>query len=144
MTCCEEWLNFQNFAQWYRDNYYEIEGERVALDKDILVKGNKIYSKESCIFVPQRINSLFVNTSASRGKYPIGISIVNNKYFQVLCNDVEGNCKYIGRYSSIEEAFNNYKNFKEGVIKEVADKYKYKIPNKLYNAMYNYNIEITD
>lgn len=42
----EEWHNFQSFAEWYDKNYYEIEGETMALDKDILIKHNKIYSQK--------------------------------------------------------------------------------------------------
>ena len=64
----EEFHNFQNFARWYNDNYYEIEGETMCLDKDILVKHNKIYSPETCIFVPQSINLLFIKNDKSRGK----------------------------------------------------------------------------
>ena len=61
---CDEWLNFQNYAEWYYENYYSIDKERMELDKDILVKGNNIYSPDTCIFVPQRINSLFVGIKA--------------------------------------------------------------------------------
>ena len=50
---------FQEYGQWFDDNYYEIKGERMALDKDILVKHNKIYSPETCIFVPQTINCMW-------------------------------------------------------------------------------------
>lgn len=63
----EEWHNFQNFAKWYDENYYEIEGQIMDLDKDILVIGNKIYSPETCLFVPQSINKLF--TTRGKGKY---------------------------------------------------------------------------
>ena len=62
-TVCEEWHCFANFEKWFDENYYEIPNERVCLDKDILVKGNKIYSPETCCFVPKRINILFVNTT---------------------------------------------------------------------------------
>ena len=55
---CESWHNFQAFAEWYNDNYYEIHGEVMCLDKDILIKGNKIYSPETCVFVPEKINNL--------------------------------------------------------------------------------------
>lgn len=58
-TVCKAWLNFQNFAQWYEENYYEIEGQRMHLDKDILYQGNKIYSPHTCVFVPQNINLMF-------------------------------------------------------------------------------------
>lgn len=60
ITMCEEWLNYQNFSKWYDENYYEVEGERIELDKDILVRGNKIYSPDTCIFVPSSINRAFI------------------------------------------------------------------------------------
>ena len=47
VTCCNEWLCFQNFAKWFDNNYYELEGARMDLDKDILYKGNKIYSPDT-------------------------------------------------------------------------------------------------
>ena len=53
---CEEWHNFQNFAEWYTQNFYQVGTERMHLDKDILVKGNKFYSPDTCLIVPQRIN----------------------------------------------------------------------------------------
>ena len=60
MTVCKEWLNYQNFSKWYDENYYEVEGERVELDKDILIRGNKIYSPDTCVFVPSSINKAFI------------------------------------------------------------------------------------
>ena len=145
---CEEWLNYSNFKKWYDDNYYEIEGERMDLDKDILVKGNKIYSPDTCVFVPHNINSLFTKRNKSRGKLPIGVYFNKhaNKY-QAYCNifyNGKSKLKGLGLYNTIEDAFNAYKKFKEANIKQVADYYKDKIPQKLYEAMYNYEVEITD
>ena len=146
----KEWHNFQNFAEWYYDNYYEIEGERMHLDKDILVKHNKIYSPETCVFVPERINKLFVKKDKNRGDLPIGVTLYkkSNK-FKADCNTYDFLNKksvkeYLGLYNTKEDAFESYKEFKEKYIKEVADYYKNLIPNKLYNALYNYEIEITD
>ena len=145
---CSEWLNYSNFKKWFNDNYYEIEGEQMALDKDILVKGNKIYSPNTCVFVPQNINKLFIKCNKARGKYPIGVSFNKdvNKY-KVHCsifNNGKKQYKYLGSYNTIEDAFEVYKKFKEANIKQIADYYKEKIPNKLYEAMYNYKVEITD
>ena len=143
-------LNFQNFAEWYYKNYYEIEGQTMCLDKDILVKGNKIYSPETCVFVPHNINVLFTKSDKARGEYPIGVSYHKaNKKFVAKCNvyDFKENKtkrKYLGYYNTSEEAFEVYKQFKEKCIKEVADYYKNKIPQKLYDAMYQYEVEITD
>lgn len=58
-TVCEEWHNFQNFAKWYEENYYEFEDEIMQLDKDILVKGNRVYSPKTCLILPNSINSIF-------------------------------------------------------------------------------------
>ena len=147
---CKEWYNFQNFAKWYYNNYYEIEGQKIHLDKDILCKGNKIYSPENCIFVPNNINVLFTKSDKSRGNYPIGVHYnKQNKKFVAQCNiyDYEENKtkkKYLGLYDTVEKAFEVYKEFKERYIKQVADYYKEQIPDKLYNALYDYKIEITD
>ena len=128
--------------------YYEIPGETMCLDKDILCKGNKVYSRETCIFVPQKINSLFVKSDKSRGKDPIGVYQLPNGNYQVRCGNSYGERIYLGLYSTKEEAFRVYKNYKEKVIKEVIDSYEGKIPEPFYSrlkeAMYNYEVEIDD
>lgn len=147
---CEGWLCFQNFAKWFYENYYEIEGQNMQLDKDILNKGNKIYSPDTCVFVPQKINSLFIKNNKDRGKYPIGVNHhKTSKKFMTQCSiyDLEENkskLKNLGLHDTPEQAFNAYKEFKEQYIKQVADYYKDQIPDKLYDALYSYEIEITD
>ena len=147
---CEEWLNFQNFAKWYEDNYYEVKGKKICLDKDILVKGNKTYSPKTCVFVPNDINVLFTKHDNNRGNYPIGVSYNKaNKKFIANCNiyDFKENKKkriYLGCYDTPEKAFEVYKQYKEKYIKEVADYYKDQISRKLSDVLYNYKVEITD
>lgn len=143
---CDEWLYFSNFKKWYDKNYYNIDDERMELDKDILHKGNKIYSPETCVFVPQNINSLFTKRNLIRGILPIGVywDKQYQKYRTQCNNGKKGKTINLGRFNTPEEAFNIYKNFKENIIKEVADKYNNKIPQKLYDAMYKYKVEITD
>jgi hypothetical protein len=142
---CDEWLNFQNFARWYEENWYEINNERMCLDKDILIKGNKIYSSETCVFVPNRINCLFTNCKSSRGEYPIGVHYNKKESIYIAKCHIDGNNKEIGRFKTPEDAFYlGYKPFKENYIKEVAEEYKDKIPKILYDAMYRYQINITD
>ena len=140
-TVEEFWLNFQNATEWYKSNYYEIPGERIELDKDILFKGNKIYSRDTCIFVPQKINLLFTK----RGN---NIRLRKSGNYQVNCNNIYGKTICLGTYSSKEEAFQVYKQYKEKLIKDVIDSYKGKIPEPFYSrlrdAMYNYEVEIDD
>lgn len=134
----ELWHNFQNFAKWYENNY--IEG--FHLDKDILIKGNKIYSPETCCFVPQEINALFTSCKAVRGKYPIGVTKKGNKY-EARVNK-NGDRESQGLFDTPEEAFQAYKTAKELWIKEVADKWRGQIAEPCYEAMYAYEVEITD
>ena len=147
---CEEWHNFQNFARWYEEKYYEIKEERMELDKDILFKDNKIYSPKTCVFVPRRINLLFVKQSRKRGKFPIGVNYnKRDDILEVHCNIYEDNKRkniYLGRFPLDKQfqAFTMYKNFKENYIKQVANEYKNLIPQKLYKAMYEYKVEIND
>lgn len=148
VTVCEEWLNYSNFKIWFDNNYYEIENETMALDKDILAKGNKIYSPYTCVFVPQKINTIFTKNNSNRGNYYIGVTyrpeINNSKPYCASCSDSKGKQVNLGYYKTPEEAFNVYKNNKEKYIKQVADEYKPYIPQKLYDAMYRYEVEITD
>jgi hypothetical protein len=139
----EQWLNFQNFAQWWHENYYEIEGQQMQVDKDILHKGNKVYSPETCVFVPQDINILFTKRHRT---LPTGVQYdkKRNKY-RAFCG-INNKLIAIGNnFETIEDAFYlGYKPFKEQYIKNMADEYKDRIPIKLYNAMYNYQVEIDD
>lgn len=132
----EKWHNFQNFAEWYEENWKpHMEGWH--LDKDILVKGNKVYSPETCCFVPQEINPIFSIKPKPLNKTPY------YHKFQVQMNKY-GKKTYIGLYDTELEALQAYKEAKEDYIKEVADKWKPYIDLKVYEAMYNWVIEIMD
>lgn len=139
---CKEWNNYQAFAKWHIENYYEIEGQAMALDKDILNKGNKVYSPETCIFVPVSINSLFVKRDNKRGQCPIGVHKHGNKFQAKLRKDNE--TIHLGYFNTPELAFQAYKQAKEQYIKEVAEEYKLQIPYRLYEALMNYEVEIDD
>ena len=147
-TAENDWFNFQHMVEWIENNYYEVPGEQMCLDKDILCKGNKMYSRETCIFVPQRINTLFIKCDKARGDCPIGMCLNSSGNYEVGCSNGYGKQIYLGTYSTKEEAFRVYKQYKEKVIKEVIDSYEGKIPEPFYSrlkiAMYNYKVEMND
>lgn len=142
---CDEWHCFQTFCEWYYNNYYEIPEQRIALDKDILCKGNKIYSPDTCCFVPQCINTLFTKRDRNRGSLPIGVSYHKSTgKYRASCNDGTGHIIHLGYYNTQEEAFEAYKQYKEQTIKDIAEEYKDIIPEVLYIAMINYEVEMED
>lgn len=141
---CKDWLCYEVFERWFSENYYEIEDETIELDKDWIVKNNKLYSSETCVFSPQRINTLIIKSNSVRGKYPIGVYWhKKEKKFNVSLN-INGKNIIVGRFDTPEEAFKYYKEAKENEIKRIAELYKDKIPQRLYEAMYLYQVEITD
>jgi hypothetical protein len=140
----KEWLNFQNFAQWYTENWYEIEGERLCLDKDLLHKENKIYSPSNCVFIPYRINLLLINRKNYRGGTLLGASRNKNGTFSADGVDANEKSHYLGSFPTEIEAFNAYKDFRENVFKEVAEEYKGRIPDSAYQALIHRKIDITD
>ncbi len=143
---CREWLEFDNFQKWFNDNYYNIKNETITLDKDILLKGNKLYSNKTCIFVPKSINSMF-SMRKKQTNLPIGVFLYYNKKYisKINCN---GKRIQLGTFNNPEEAFNAYAKKKKEVMFDTLLQYKGIIPNtvydKLYEAFTRYKIEITD
>ena len=140
----KRWHNFQNFAKWFKENYNSETMQGWHLYKDILVKGNKVYSPETCCFVPFEINTLILTNKGKRASLPIGIISSKNKKSFISRFNILGIKKHIGVYSTVEEAFEAYKEAKENYIKEFADKWKDLIDSRVYQALQEYQVEITD
>lgn len=134
----DDWLNFQNFAEWFSKNYTE----GYQLDKDLLIKGNKIYSPETCCFIPQEINLLLGNHKRARGSYPIGVSKQRNKFsVHLRIKNIKIHC---GNFDTVDQAFLVYKILKENDIKIRAEEFRSIISNSVYDALINYKIEKED
>ena len=130
VTVCDEWLCYANFKEQYDKNIYEIKDERMQLDKDILIKGNKVYSPEACVFVPQRINVLF---REFKNEFPTLEERSNGTFaIRIRMNEIS---KRISGFETKEKAWEYYLKEKQQIIKNVAEEYKNKIPNKLYNRL---------
>lgn len=139
-TVCEEWLMFSNFLKWFEDSY--VDGYQ--LDKDIIHKGNKVYAPEHCAFVPREINSLLLRKQSARGDTPIGVKYDKRRGYYSASVLYDGHAHFLGYTKNEEEAFLLYKTAKEKRIVEVANMYKDVIDNRIYNALINYKVEITD
>ena len=102
-TVHPDWLYFSKFLSWakprFRDGY--------QLDKDLLVQGNKVYSPETCVFLPRALNCLFrkssrVGESGVLGVRPKLLSSGKVRYEAHTKGPL--GYKYLGFHSSIEEA----------------------------------------
>ncbi len=99
-----DWHNFQTFAEWHTKNYTE----GMDLDKDLLIKGNLIYSEKTCVFVTRSLNTLFNKSEIETGDL-IG-SRAGNKYSASI--NIEGNKVSLGNYMTKQEAHNAWKKAK--------------------------------
>lgn len=133
----ESWLNLQEFCE-------SIEGifvDGFELDKDLLNVGNKVYSKQNCTFIPREINSTLRVNRVSSSELPIG---VQKTVFGRFCGKTSfrGEDSFSKNYKTPKEAFLWYKNFKENLVKSLAEKWKGKIEDRAYQALHN--LEMTE
>ena len=140
----DQWKDFQEFADWYYSNIYYVDGEAMCLDKDLRISGNKLYSPETCLFLPVTLNMLLINSSNSIGKCStVGVYFHKRygKYATSLSTkSIGGRREHLGYFDTPEEAFSVYKEHRESYIVKVANLYKSKIPPHAYELLINYKI----
>ena len=148
---CEVSENFKYYEYFYEWCHKQIgfgvdgNGNSFQLDKDLLIKGNKVYSESTCVFIPQEINSLLTKCTTSRGEHLIGVYWDKKaSAFVARVNKNKGKQEHLGYFKTEIEAFNAYKEAKESFIKEQAEKWKSQIDERAYNALMKYTVEITD
>ena len=130
--------SFEHFSTWYLSQVGS-DQNNWQLDKDLLVRGNRVYSEDTCCLVPAEINNLLrrytKESDTCKGVY-------YNKKLGKFSAHLLG--KYIGLFTTELEAFQAYKEAKESHIKTVANKWKDNIDSRVYDALMNYQVEIND
>ena len=148
VTVCKEWLNFQNFAEWCYDQKFfsakDEKGNSYHLDKDVLVKGNKIYSPKFCRFVPSEVNTILLKRGKSRGVCLIGVCEQKQNGGYLANVKHSGRNVHLGSFNTEIGAFQAYKKAKESYIKEVSEIWKDRIDDVVYQALLEYQVEISD
>ena len=148
-TVSENFKSYEYFYDWCNNqvgfNIFDENDRPFEIDKDLLIKGNKLYSENTCVFLPREINVALTKSNKTRGDYPIGVHWSNTKkVFIAQINKGGGSQKHLGQFDTELEAFNAYKQAKESYLKELANKWKDKIDERAYEALMNYQVEITD
>lgn len=136
-TAEAEWHNFSNYREWHKEN--AMGDSKVDLDKDILLQGNTVYSSDTCTLITHFANTIFeergldtnIVLNNTTGKYDVTMSVLGKK-------------EVVGTFDTKEEAKQGYLKYKEGYIRKYAKKCKSKIPDKTYQAMMHWKVEIMD
>lgn len=68
-SVCEEWIYFSNFKAWMEKQNWQGK----ELDKDIILRGNRHYSPETCVFVDGFVNKLFRDSFKKDRTEPFGV-----------------------------------------------------------------------
>lgn len=104
----------------------------------------KVTLTKGAAFVHHAINTLFVNGKKNRGDLSLGVFYDQEKNKYRVDMSFMGETIKLGTFDSAEDAFARYKECKEDFIKDIAEQYKDEIPDKVYQAMLNWEIEIDD
>ncbi len=140
-TVSENFKSYSYFYNWCR-NQIGFDQGGFQIDKDLLIRGNKLYSEATCLFLPLQLNSLLINSGAVRGNLPLGVSANRGKFLVRLSKEAKSN--HIGRFDTPNEAFAAYKQAKEAHIKLQAEKWKAHIDPRAFAALMAYEVLATD
>lgn len=138
----DDFKDYSKWREWYDNYQYKHDGWQ--LDKDLIIKGNKVYSAITCVFLPREINTVLLKRDKTRGEYLIGVCYnKRNENFEVAMSKY-GKTVNLGYYDNEYDAYLAYKEAKESYLKELADKYKDLLDPRAYEALYNYTVDIDD
>lgn len=123
VVVCDEWHCFQNYAAWHSENY--IDG--YELDKDLLSPETRVYSPETCCFVPREINRVIVGKVSRKAglmeNLPTGVVLSPSGYKAKIGNSLTKTVERSEFFDNPEDAFLAYKKRKLEVVKELAELY---------------------
>lgn len=103
----ENFKDFQYFAEWCQSQAGYLQKD-YHLDKDILIDGNKLYSEDTCVFVPKDLNAFSKKFDRPREDLPTGVYKTKSGKFKAKAGDkVFGNF-VVGIFATIEEASEAY------------------------------------
>lgn len=135
VVVCEDWKEYANFEGWSSRFVYE----GMELDKDIILRGNRVYGPEFCSYVPRWLNLVLGSSKSIRGIHPIGVSFKENtkgmvstlkKPFESRCMDLNGKKIWLGYHSTAQLAHKAWQEAKCKVIETAIIKYVDESPNQ--------------
>lgn len=141
----DAFLRFQQFMDWAEEQT-GYGHATWALDKDLIVKGNRVYGPNTCVFIPPQINQLINLVKGKRTDLPIGVFTDkrDGMYYSSLKVGEYNRLKRLGTFRSISDAFAAYKTAKEVKAKSLAIRFKGLVDDRVYEALMKYEVRIDD
>jgi len=153
VSASSEFKDFTKFHDWWHKQVGHDMSD-IQLDKDLLIKGNKIYSQETCLLVPKFVNNFLIKSDVARGDCVIGVHKQgayrngDTRYkVQIMDYDVTTRTteqKFLGYFRNELDAFHVYKSAKEVIAKKHAAYLMGKVDDRVITALLNFNVEIDD
>lgn len=140
-TVSDNFKYYPYFKEWCNKQVgFNVEG--FQLDKDILNPYQKMYSEDTCVFVPIQLNCL-----TKWNKIITEDTLIGTNYSKYLgkftaSGLIDGSTKHLGVFDTRLEAFYVYKDFKEKQIKAVAEKWKDQIDPRVYEKLINFEFKV--
>lgn len=134
----QNFLHYTYFYEWCQ-RQIGFNNEGWELDKDLLIKGNKVYSEDTCVFLPKEINQALITRYMYTSEYPTGVFITKTGRFQAQYS-VGGVKTHVGIYDEPLEAFLAYKQAKEQYLQYLAYKYEELLDPRAFNALLYYQV----
>lgn len=116
-SVCEDWKYFSNFRDWMSNQKWE----GMHLDKDLIDKGNKVYSKDTCMFIPPKINSFIINKNSNGFLEGVGWVKASSCFRAKCSNPLTKKNVSIGFYTDEYVAHIVWKNYKLSLIPHVCE-----------------------
>lgn len=141
----DEFKSFTTFHEWAVEQFgFRVHGYH--LDKDVLIKGNRIYHPDRCAFIPKELNTFLTTRQNHRGSSPlIGVSYHSRDLvYQARVSDGDGKRIHLGVFANEIDAFYAYKKGKEVIAKKLAKRYEGLVDQRVISALLKYEVDIND
>jgi hypothetical protein len=133
----EQFLTLSNFIAWVNKFGKPLNGW--CLDKDLLGNG-RLYSEDTCCFLPSTINLVFKSHNYSAIGLLPGVSQQPGSGRFKAKRSMYGKVVCLGTFSTQEEAHQAYVVATENYVHELAEEYKDLLAANVYEALKAYSI----
>lgn len=133
----DNFKNFQFFAEWCNNQIGYKEGWH--LDKDLLIPGNKIYSEDTCLFLPMEINKKIKNSVKPFSETNPFDGVIKSYNTYTVKRAVNGKISE-QKFKNLNDAINYSTKIQEEQVRSFADIYKDILPEKTLKALRNYTL----